>query len=166
VLVKACFDDGKYLSSEKSDTEDMLVYLASDSLHLLEGFEDVQDSEDAEIEFVAEFIRRNTRKIDKRTYFITYRELEKKLNSFGFIMKNPDNNYIDIVSAVDGRRILRTGFPGWSRQVAKGDMRKILNECNLDVGHGIDAEVFFHNEDPIYFFASDYRAQIASLAFR
>lgn len=169
-LVYSLYKNGRLLTAEKNEIEDLLVYMAEDALHLADGFEEFSDSDDPVIDFFANYIRKNSRDEDKRTYIITYRELNSKLQKYGFRMENPYRNHIDIVRINDdgssGDRVLRTGFPGWTRQVAKGDMRRVMDVCGLNMGAGIDSAVFFHEEDPIYYFASDYRAQLASLAFR
>lgn len=165
-LVYAFYLNGRYITADKNELEDMLVYLADNSLHLIDGYDEFQGSDDKDIRFMAEYFRKNSRDIDNRVYTITYRELDRKLGSFGYSLGDPDRNYIDIIRRSDGRRVLKAGFPGWSRQVARGDMRRILDACDLTSNEGIDAQVFFHDEDPVFAFASEYRAQIKSLASR
>lgn len=165
-LVYAFYLNGRYMHCDKNELEDLLVYLAGNNLHLMDGYDDFDVEEDKEIRFIAEYFRRNSREIDNRVYFITYRELNRRLSSHGFSLENPDRNYIDIVRQEDGRRVMKAGFPGWSRQVAKGDMKRILENCGLTSDQGIDSQVFFHDEDPVFSFASEYRAQIKSLATR
>lgn len=173
-LVYGFLLNGFYVTAEKNDLEDILVYVAGDSLHLLEDYEQFKGQSDAEILFLSDYLKRHTRKIDKKTYLITYRELDRRLRRRGFGLEFPDNNYIDVVCHEPGhtpkqpkyKRVFHVGFPGWSRQVARGDMKKILDACELTPETGIDAQVFFFDEDPIYFLTSDYRSQIFSLAHR
>lgn len=166
ILVYSLYKISKFLICDKNQVEDIIVYMAGNSMHLIDGYEKFSKLEDSEIIFFADYIRRNSRDIDKRKYDITYRELDRRLRGHGFSLENPEKNYIDILQINNGQRVLHTGFPGWSRQVAKGDMKKILDACNLTAEHGVDSKVFFYDEDPSYFFVSDYRAQIASLANR
>ncbi|ACB24740.1 death-on-curing family protein [Methylobacterium radiotolerans JCM 2831] len=166
VLLYAFYKFNTYVVAEKSEVEDALVYLAEDSLHLLDGYEDFENQEDAPIRFFAEYLRKNTRHIDKKQYLITYRELDRRLRSHGFAVVDPDRNYADIIDLKSGNRICKIGFPGWSRQMGKGDIRKVLDACELTPENGVDAQVFFFDADPVFAFASEYRAQISSLAYR
>ncbi|MEH3116864.1 MAG: type II toxin-antitoxin system death-on-curing family toxin [Methylorubrum populi] len=166
VLLYAFYYFGMYVVADKSDLEDIIVYLADDKLHLIDSFAEYEDLDDGPIHFLAEYFRKNTRPIDKRTYFITYRELDRRLHNYGFSIANPDRNYADIVRISDSQRVCKIGFPGWSRQMSRNDMRKVLEACNLTHEQGIDAQVFFFDADPVFAFASDYRSQLASLAYR
>lgn len=167
-LIYALYKAGRYYTGDKNEIENILVYLADGSLHLLEGHADFESAEDGDVRFLARVIDKSSREIDKHVYIITYRELAAKLRRFNCSIENPDRNYIDLFALEGGerRRVAKVGFPGWSRQVAKGDMRKILDSCKLTAERGVDSEVFFHEEDPISYFASDYSSQIRSLAFR
>lgn len=173
-LVYGFYLNSHYFEADKSDVEDLLVYIASNSLHLFENYDEFVGRPDADVCFIADYLKRNTRRMDKRMYLITYRELDRKLRQRGFGLECPDKNYIDVVeyspehTSVQPayRRVIHVAFPGWSRQVAKGDIRKILGACDLTPEQGIDAQVFFYDEDPIYFLTSDYRSQIFSLAYR
>lgn len=161
--------NGRYIDSDcKSDLEDMLVYLADDSLDIMDGFEEFEGKDDPEVEFVANFLRTKTRQQDKQMYLVTYREMDRRLRRYGFCFDNPDKNYIGVYNQSNGNqeRVLRIGFPGWSRQISKGDLRKILDGCGLTPENGYDSEVIFHDADPIYYLTSAYRAQIRSLSGR
>lgn len=165
-LILSLYRQGRLIECEKSEIEDIIVYMAADELHLFDEYENYEEDNDSAVNFFAEYIRRKTRKIDNRIYIITFRELSRRLRNHGFDLVNPDRNYIDVVSIETGRRVYKAGFPGWSRQVVKGDMRKILDACDLTPAKGIDARVFFEDTDPSFAFASDYRSQLASLAIR
>lgn len=167
-LIYALYKAGRYYTGDKNQIENIMVSLADDSLHLIDDYESIDEDEDKVIQFLARHIDKNSRDIDKRVYTITYRELATKLKRFNYGIENPEKNYIDLIFSEGDtkQRVAKIGFPGWSRQVAKGDMRKILDSCNLVQERGIDSEVFFHEEDPISYFASDYSSQIRSLAFR
>lgn len=165
-LVYAFYKLGFYVQCDKGELEDIIVYLADDKLHLLDDYNIYENEKDGPVKFLAEYLRRNTRHIDKKQYIITYRELDRRLHQYGFSISNPDRNYADIITTETGNRSCKIGFPGWSRQVSKGDMRKILDICNLTPDQGIDSKVFFFDADPVFAFASEYRSQIASLAYR
>jgi death-on-curing family protein len=83
-LVYSLYINGRYITADKNELEDLLVYIADDSLHLIDGFEKFEGHEDSEVHFVSEYFRRHSREVDKRTYIITYRELDRRLRHHGY----------------------------------------------------------------------------------
>jgi hypothetical protein len=105
-----------------------------------------QAEEDPEIRYISHWLRRNTRKIDEREYSITYRELRRILARYGFVLENPHDNSIDIIKVekrsglialVAGaeirRRVGRIGYPGDTRQVARGDLKKDTQNLQVNL---------------------------------
>ena len=92
---------------------------------------------DLEVRFISWYLRQNTRKIDRRSYVITYRELQTILDRFGFALSNPWHNHIDVVRVENRRplwtlqakkvevKIAQVGFPRWSAQVGKGAIKRL-----------------------------------------
>src|ERR1700744_4701126 len=102
------------------------------------------DDDDPDVKFISHWLRRNTREIDNREYSITYRELRQILQRYGFVLENPNSTTIDVVRVwprtgilaffvgrESRQRIGRIGFPGDTKQVSKGDLRKIRKLCEL-----------------------------------
>lgn len=164
--VYALYEKGYYIEVEKNELEDIIVYIADSALHNFEGFEGKSDDEDDVVRFFSKYIERNVRKIDVRMYTITYRELRTKLRGYGYELKNPYKNHIDIERISDSKRVAHIGFPGWTRQVAKGDIKKIRETLNLTEENGVDSEVFFRDTEPVFAFVGQYRSQLLSLAQR
>jgi death-on-curing protein len=124
-------------------------------------------------------LKRNTRAIDNREYWITYRDLRRILSRYGFSMENPNHNMIDIIkieqrsglaALIAGkesrRRIARVGYPSETRQVAKGDIRKIRKLCGLTSDHGIDSQSFYHDVDDMTSLIAGYQVNLRRLADR
>ncbi|MDX1454047.1 MAG: type II toxin-antitoxin system death-on-curing family toxin [Gammaproteobacteria bacterium] len=135
-------------------------------------------SNDPEIIWIADFIRKNSRKRDNRYYTITYQELDQRLRDYGFCLDNPHKNFIDVCKIKSKRKfgfgpkdtslqkIAQIGFPGWKRQVGKGAISTVRREAKLTTEHGVDSESFFHGADPIYSLIDQYHAPLKRLAFR
>jgi hypothetical protein len=89
------------------------------------------------------------------------------------------NNYIDIikiwprsgvfaflVGKESRTRIGRIGYPGETKQVTKGDLRKIRKQCELTSQHGIDSQSFYHNVDDMTSLLAEYQENLRRLANR
>src|SRR5690606_31963514 len=77
--------------------EDFLVEVAGDEIKLKKRYKEfVKKYEDPEVQYVAWYLRKNTRRIDRRQYIITYRQLQKILNRYNFDLKNPAGNQIGV----------------------------------------------------------------------
>ncbi|HEV7645518.1 MAG TPA: hypothetical protein VGO50_16375 [Pyrinomonadaceae bacterium] len=135
--------------------------------------------EDAEIHFISNFFRRNTRSIDNKEYIITYSQLKTILSGFGYGMDNPDSNFINITrdvevtrglfqrrKEIEHQRITQISFPGWKNEVSAGTIRKIRVATHLTAKEGIDSKVFFRNATPLQALISRYKSPLESLANR
>ena len=137
------------------------------------------DEEDPEVRYIAYWLRRNTRDVDDREYAITYRELRRILSRYGFELKNANNNYIDLIkiqprsgvlAMLIGKeqrtRVARIGFPGDTKQVNKGDLRKIRKLCDLTSRHGVDSQSFYRGVDDMTSLLAEYQENLRRLANR
>lgn len=133
-----------------------------------------------EINFLADYLRKNTRRIDKQYYAVTYHDLRSILRERGFDLTNPKKNYIDIVRYEDRRRFLgiagktirksqrigQIGFPGWTTKVGKGAIKTVRQVTKLTPENGFDSQTFFKNADPMPVLISEYRSPLSRLANR
>jgi death-on-curing protein len=123
----------------------------------------------ADVLYIAHYIRGVTRKSDRKDYIITYRELATILHRFGFDLDNPSGNHIDVVRTEGpdaGMRVAHVGFHGWSRQAAKGVIRDIRRATELDILNGVDSAAFFKGEEPITNLLAKYYGPLERLADR
>lgn len=138
-----------------------------------------ENEDDPEVKYISYWLRRNTREIDDREYSITYREFRRILAKYGFVLENPNNNSIDLiqVSKRSGviaffvgkesrARIARIGYPGDTKQVGKGDIRKIRKLCGLTSRNGIDSQSFYNDVDDMTSLLSEYQENRRRLADR
>jgi death-on-curing protein len=161
--------------------EDFIVEVADNRLARYARYRDLaKEEEDAEIHFIADFLKRNTREIDRRIYTITYHELNQILKKYGFELINPNKNFIDVVRVEHKPRFLgiigplvrkeyrltQIGFPGWKKQVGKGTLKATREATELTVQRGYDSKTFFQGADPLHTLIDVYSEPLRRLADR
>jgi len=176
---------GIWPNEDKKRFEELAVKVADDKLESYSRFKEIarRCQDDTEVRFIADFIRRYSSRIDRTNYTITFRDLKRILSKYGYEMENPSGNMIDIVSTktiserkflgftVNHERTVRErvchiGFPGWTRQVSKGDIKKIRVATKLDEEHGYDAKMFFDNSDNLNRLMAYYQEPLRRLAYQ
>lgn len=150
--------------------EDFVVSVAEKSFRNLEKYKrSFQGHDQADVLYIAHYIRLATRHSDRKDYFITYRELSTILRRFGFDLDNQSGGYIDVIRTEGrhaGTRVAHVGFNGWSRQAAKGVIRDIRRATELDILNGVDSAAFFKGEEPITNLLAKYYEPLERLADR
>lgn len=161
--------------------EDFLVEVADNRLGQYARFRELSDKEqDAEVLFIYDFLKRNTREIDKRPYTVTYHELNQILKPRGFELVNPQGNYIDLVrvehtKSFFGLRgpskrketwLAQVGFPGWKKQIGRNALQTIRKAAELTPERGCDSKVFFQGVDSLTALISIYEGPLRRLARR
>lgn len=161
--------------------EDFIVEVADNRLAKYARYRELaRDEEDAEIHFIADFLKRNTREIDKRAYTVTYHELNQILKRYGFEMVNQNKNFIDVVrvehkpkylgivgpNVRKEYRLAQIGFPGWKKQVGKGALKTVRESTGLTAQRGYDSQTFFQGADPLHTLIDLYSDPLRRLADR
>jgi death-on-curing protein len=177
------YQNGLIITVPEKALEDMTVLVAQRGLKKYPRFRDLRKKDDdPEVRFLAHYLRKNTRKIDRQQYFVTYRELEKILKRYGVWLENPHNNQIDVMrwetvtkkSGLFGtktqseeiRRVCVLGFPGWTKQVGKGRLGHIRKELGLVPENGVDSQSFFKDIDDMRVLIEMYEGALQRLAYR
>ena len=138
----------------------------------------VRDQSDVEVEAIAAWLRRHTRRIDRSERLVTFRELRGILQRFGFEFENLDGNKIDVVRYVEieerlwftkrrhreRQRIARIPWPRDGAVVSRAVLREIREACDLTEGHGVDSKDFYASERPVDYFINHYRTVLRRLA--
>jgi prophage maintenance system killer protein len=168
-------------SVTQKDFEDFIVEVADNKLARYKRYVDLTKSgPDPEVLFIYDFLKRNTRAIDKRRYTVTFHVLNQILKKYGFELTNPDKNYIDLVRLTEDRgifglrrkpqikqdKIATVGFPGWTKQVSDSDLKKVRAATGLTAEKGYDSRVLFGDADPLPDLISRYEAPLRRLAYR
>ena len=146
--------------------EDLAVNIASNRIMRYRSYKNkYRKMDDGEIYFISKWIKKRSRKIDKRYYAITYRQLDSKLSRFGFRLCSPRKNYIHVCDK-NGNKLCEIGFPSWGVQVGKKAIRTILAATGLKADYGYDAASFFKGEDPYAYVINKYKKNFESLKYR
>ena len=138
----------------QKDLEDFVVEVAASNLQGQRRYRDMAKSEaaDAEVLFIADYLKRNTRRLDRSIHALTFSDLQRILSRFSVTLENPIGNYIDVVrydppnaiARVFGRtdkkakKVGRIGFPGWKNQVGKESVKYIRDLLGLTLKNGVD----------------------------
>lgn len=164
----------------QKDLEDFVVDIAEGNLKKYRRQRDLQrKTDDPEVRFIADYLKRHSRKRDNRYYTITYRELDKRLREFGYCLTDPSGNFINVVREEERRKLLgfgkreqiqvkvaQIGFPGWKSQVGKGAISTVRRAAKLTPEDGFDSETFFHGADPVQSLIAEYVRPLERLAHR
>jgi death-on-curing protein len=170
---------GRVPTASHQEFEDFLVEIADHQLDNYVRYKELrrQGKPDPEVSMISRWLRSKTRDVDNRQYTITYRELERILNSKGFDLVDPYKNTINVVQyetrrrffrppRTETKRIMQISFPGWSTQVSKGTLKDVRARTNLSHDHGIDSEVFFRGADDMNSLIAHYQDPLRRLADR
>lgn len=166
-------------SGSQRQFEDFIVEVADNQLAKYPRYKEIKRKEaDAEILFIADFLRRYTRDVDKRPYTVTFHELSGILKNHGFELANPNKNFIDVVRVEERRKyfgivgkptqrvvkLAQIGFPGWKRQVGKGALKTVREVTGVTHEKGFDSKVFFQGADPLDALIDIYSEPLRRLA--
>jgi prophage maintenance system killer protein len=157
--------------------EQLAINVAANMLEEYPAFWDYKGKPDAEVLFIANFLYRNTRAMEKTEYKITYRELDSILRKNGYGLSNPDRNQIDIIKfyeetsglikrkvSIKEKRLTSMGFPGWTRQVNVNAVKQIRRLTNLTSENGCDSETFYHGADSLPYLIDEFQGLLKRLA--
>lgn len=165
---------------KQRELENFVVDIAEDKLRKFRRAKELtRKTHDPEIKFIADYIKRNSRQRDSRYYTVTYAQLDKRLQEFGFCLHNARNNFIDVCRIEKKRSIFRRhrpaieyvklaqiGFPGWKKQVGKGAIATVRRATDLTPQKGVDSAAFFHGADPLIALIDKYHGPLQRLAYR
>lgn len=162
------------LRVEQSKLETLLIRIAANRLDEYTSFAKYINNDEPIINFIADLIKRYTRNQNKRYYAITFAEFNHKLNRFNVRLCNPSGNYIDVHKIIEEKKmglftkqkdikIKQIGFPGWKKQVNIKALKEVLKAAQLTAEYGVDSDVFFNGEEPIYTLIHEYRGPLSRL---
>ncbi len=167
VLLLHLYKFRRTITASQKDFECLALDIASGAVGSRKKFRKFRGQDDAEVQYIADFLHGNTREIDKRYYPVTYQELDRLLKQHKCYLDNPHDNYIDVMQMVEKgffrksmvpRKVLKIGFPGWKKQVNHKALKEVLKATHLTAEHGIDSQVFFKDADPLAAFIDEYKS--------
>jgi death-on-curing protein len=134
------------------------------------------DQSDQEVEEMARWIRKRTRKVERGERIVTFRELKSILSTYGFEFEDLKANSCDLVryeekSAWLGlkrkshrTRIMRMAYPGDGQVVGRSLLREVRDRCGLAERDGVDSYSFYSKTRPADYFVATYRGTLRRLA--
>lgn len=169
-------------SVSEKEFEDFLVEIADGKIQQKSRFKQLKKTSSApEVDYIAWYLKQNTREIDKRQYLITYRQLARILRGFNCDLKNPSHGKISVYqyrkkilvnpfsskpSSQTEIKIGTIAFPGESKQVGKSIVKQVREMTGLTPQKGYDSQVFYKEVDPLAVLINKYEAPLRRLANR
>lgn len=152
----------------QDEFELLTVRTAASELGDYPGFATFAPTDDPEVRFLSWWFYNSTRRTNATNSRVTYRQLKGILIRFGFDLVNPVGNTIDVYRTdehgVTVERVTNISFPGFTRQVAPGDLKRIRRVTGLTPERGYDADAFFRSADPLPALIDEFREPLFRLA--
>ena len=147
--------------------EDFTVKVADRSFRNMEKYKrSFEGQDDSDIKYIAHYLRNSTRRSDRKDYTVTYRELNAILKRFGYELRDPRHNAIDVVKIDTGERICNIGYHSMTKQVGKSVIKNVRMKTGLDILNGCDSGAFYNGEEPLSNLLAKYYEPLERLAFR
>jgi len=134
---------------------------------------------DEEVQALATWILQRSAKVRRGERLITYRELRRILEGFGYSLQYPKGNRIDVVKTetihtgffkkrqkVEIKHIGSIGYPGEHHEVPLKVLKHIRRLCLLTEEDGCDTDSFYEQAAVIDGFVNRYRTILRRLARR
>ena len=178
------YRNGFILTISETELEDLTVLVATDGLSKYRRFKDLKKkADDPEVRFLAHYLKKHTRVLDRTQYLVSYRELEKILKAYDVWLEKPHNNQIDVMRWEDVpaprktifskartkkeiRRVCVLGFPGWGKTVGQGRLKHLRLQLGLTPENGVDSQSFFRGVDDMRVLLDQYEGALKRLADR
>jgi death-on-curing protein len=128
------------------------------------------EGSDAEVFAMADWFARHSAPVKRGEREITFRELKRILNRFGYTLANPLNNSIKVLRLVDGdgptqtKHIDTIGYPRETGIVPVHTLKRVRERCLLREEDGVDTESFYDQYAVIDAFVNKYRMTLRRLA--
>lgn len=167
-LLLALHRKKRHLICKKKKLETLLVRIAANEMDKYPDFKRFKKhGDDAIIVYMANFLRKQSRKIDNSFRTMTYEEFNRKLKNYNIRLDNTQGAYIDVLQIKEEKklfgllkrnketRVLQIGFPGWKRQINPKAVKNVLKVCGL-FENGLDMKTFYEGGEPEYKLIEEY----------
>lgn len=174
-LLLALHRKKRHLICKKKKLETLLVRIAANEMDKYPDFKRFKKhGDDAIIVYTANFLRKQSRKIDNSFRTMTYEEFNRKLKNYNIRLDNTQGAYIDVLQIKEEKklfgllkrnketRVLQIGFPGWKRQINPKAAKNVLKVCGL-FENGLDMKTFYEGGEPEYKLIEEYFAVLKRL---
>lgn len=134
-------------------------------------------SADQEVERIARWLDERADRVTRGERQVTYCDMRRILQRFGFDLEHPNNNTIQVVRFVEEekgwlkRRVERVrkhigtvGWPGEHRVMGVGAIKQLRKICLLTEEDGVDSDAFYSDTAIVDTFVNRYRSLLRRLA--
>lgn len=174
---------GRIIKVAEKEFEDLMVDIADGAIlkkSALKGMVKKRLSH-PEIRFLGRYLEKNSRKRDRMTKTIKFRQLRQIVESNGFTFRNPNKGSIDLVhietttktrflfgDKVEKKEtVLATiAYHGEGVDVPENTVKEIRQRCGLTDQDGFDVEVLLRDAQPTFQLIKSYKAALQNLAYR
>ncbi|WP_233612217.1 hypothetical protein [Corallococcus sp. AB045] len=136
------------------------------------------DKAERDVRALTEWIRQNSRQVQRGERVMTFDELEQILKKHGYELSDPNGNYIQIYKTsqthkpskwLGGPRAKRQhvgtmGYPGGKREIGVSEIKKARRICRLTEEDGVDSAAFYDEALVVDGIINKYRKLLRSLA--
>lgn len=134
------------------------------------------DVSDGEVQQMAQWMRKRTRRVENGERLVTFRELRTILQAHGYHLEDLHNNTVDVVKYEEKStwlglrtekkrvRVMRMSYPSDGQVVGRGLLRDLRKRCELSEREGIDSKIFYTKSLPTDHFVISYRGTLRRLA--
>ena len=181
MLLKSLLRQKRVADAPQSEFENLTVSVAGSTLEkdYPYHYPKFKKYNDSEILFIADFIRKNTRILSSSYSSVTFRELRSILKNHNFDLDDAHDNSIHVYQFRNKRKLFglgqptrerislgQIGFPSWTKQVSRGDMKKVRELTGLTAENGYDSRVLFEGGEPVYRLIHDFEMPLKRLKDR
>jgi death-on-curing protein len=168
------------IGTRQKDLYKMILSVANHTIASMSGKQSrfvSRPAPDTEVTALASWINRRVKIVKRGEKQITYRELRRILNGFGYDLRNPKGNSIDVIKEIETRRgFIRTRvvteekrigtipYPRENTIVGIKNLKYVRKMCNLTEEHGVDSDAFYDEGAIINSFINQYRTILRKLA--
>ncbi len=135
-------------------------------------------SSDDEVAVISKWLKTKVGSLRRGERNITYRELKRVLEEFGFQLENPTRNMIEVIKyeeevtrgLLGKRRVtVRRKFgnvprPGDNSDIGINEIKRVREMCHLREEDGVDSDCFYTQTAMIDAFVNRYRTLLRKLA--
>ena len=131
-------------------------------------FRENEDDSDVEVRMMSDWLSKHAAPVQRGEHkVITYRELRRILQRFGYDLVHPSGSKIRIVKDMGDEaptNIHSIYYPGENREVSLTVIKSVRKRCDLREEDGVDSETFYGDAIPISDFVNRYRLVLRRLA--
>ena len=133
-----------------------------------------ENSDDPVVNYVIDYLKRNTRKLDASYYPVTYIEFNTLLNKYKVRLANESSQGINVEKLIRKKTLFgkekevwkplgRIYFVGWRNRISRSAAKRALKLAKLTRDQGIDSKAFYMNANSLLGLIDEYHEPLRRL---